>query len=317
MHRTPSIMSRGLVQQCCQCLRRPLHYPAMYRPARFFTATASPRDIEQSISDLQQETRASLSQHDYSSALTAATTCLEVTEAHFGKVHAATACAINNIGQVHRQAGDVKGALPFLVDALEAYEKACGLEHVSTGQAMANLGLLHLALAPGCKGMERVEHVEDGRALLERALECKRKALGERHAQVGVAMYQLASALRAQKKYGEAERLLLASIALLREVEGKGALTTSTALNNAGFLFKERGEYLKAKAFYREALDIRHAKLGEKHPDSIATRHNVAECLRASGDEEGAQQIQREILALFPPKAAAGASDAQQQQPLR
>ncbi len=291
------------------------HYPSIHF-SRSFT-TASPRDIEQSIADLQQDTKVCLSQNDFAGALTAATTCLEVTEAHFGKVHAATACAINNIGQVHRQAGDGKGALPFMMDALEAYEKACGLEHVSTGQAMANLGLLHLALAPGCKGMERVEHVEDGRALLERALECKRKALGERHAQVGVAMYQLASALRAQKKYGEAEKLLLASIALLREVEGKEGLTTSTALNNAGFLYKERGEYPKAQAFYREALAIRWAKLGEKHPDSIATRHNLAECLRAGGDEEGAQTIQREILALFPAAKEGPGSSGAQQPPLR
>ena len=272
---------------------------AIYSPfssSKFSTA----HEIESRIAVLQQGTRVCLSQNKFASALEHATACFESCEVHFGREHVATACALNNLGQVHRQRGDLKSSLPFMVDALEVYEKISGPEHLSTGQALGNLGLLLVALAQKSKGVERLEHVEEARGHLERALECKRKALGERHAQVGVAMYQLASALRLQKKFIEAEKLLVSSVTLLREAEQKNGPLTATATNNLGFLYKERGDFSRARACYEEALSVRQNLLGERHPDSVATKHNLAECLRASGDEEGAQRIQREIMQLFP-----------------
>jgi tetratricopeptide (TPR) repeat protein len=276
-----------------------------HQPLSSSAAPSSAHDMERHIAVLQAETREALARADFEGALGAAQACLETSEAHFGRAHAATACALNNVGQVHRQRGGLAEALPLLQDAVEAYRLACGEEHASTAQAQANLGLLHAALAQRGKGVERLEHVEVAQALLERALASKRKALGEGHAQVGVAMYQLASAVRLQRRHAAAEALLLEAVARLRAAEG-ARLPLATALNNLGLLRKELGQHASAQEAYREALQLRVAQLGEAHPDSLTSLHNLAECVRAAGDEEGAQTLQRSILRIMGHKEGEG-----------
>jgi hypothetical protein len=51
-------------------------------------------------------------------------------------------------------------------------------------------------MARAASGLARVPHGEAGRGYLELALATRRAALGERHAMVGVSLYQLASAAR-------------------------------------------------------------------------------------------------------------------------
>jgi tetratricopeptide (TPR) repeat protein len=293
---------RALLQAAL--LQRPLSTAA---PAASASAPppTSAHDMERHIATLQAETREGLARADFEGALGAALACLETSEAHFGRAHAATACALNNVGQVHRQRGDLAAAQPFLEDALEAYRAACGEEHASTGQALANLGLLHVALARAGKGVERLALADSAHALLERALECKRKALGEGHVQVGVALYQLAAAVRLQRgRQAAAEALLVDAVARLRGAEGAGGggaarLALATALNNLGLLRKEAGQHASAAEAYREALGLRVGALGQRHADALTTLHNLAECVRAGGDEEGAQRLQRDILRIM------------------
>jgi tetratricopeptide (TPR) repeat protein len=116
---------------------------------------------------------------------------------------------------------------------------------------------------------------------------------------VGVSLYQLASAVRMQRRFAEAEALLLEAVALLRACGASARASTATALNNLGFLLKETREFARADAAYVEALAVRRELLGAAHPDSIATQHNLAECRRAAGDEPGAVALQQEILRLL------------------
>jgi tetratricopeptide (TPR) repeat protein len=263
-------------------------------------STPSAHDAETRISQLQSETREHLQSQDFASALASALACLEATDSHFGRRHAASACALNNVGQVHRQLGQLADALPFLEDAVEVYTQVCGREHASTGQALSNLGLLHAALAQRASGVARLESVEAAHSLLQQALACKRAAFGAGHVQVGVALYQLATAARLQKRYSVAEGLLGEALALLRAAEApSGGLATATALNNLGLLCKERGLFEQAAGHYREALQLRLARLGQRHPDTLTAMHNLAECIRAGGDEEGAQSLQRDILKIM------------------
>jgi tetratricopeptide (TPR) repeat protein len=198
-------------------------------------------------------------------------------------------------------AANLSAALELLEEAAQLYESlpGYGRAHVSTATAYANLGALQLALARGAAGLARVPHVEAGRGYLELALAARRAALGERHAMVGVSLYQLASAARMQRRFPEAERLLLEAVALLRACGASARASAATALNNLGFLLKETRDFARADAAYAEALAVRRELLGAAHPDSIATQHNLAECRRAAGDEAGAVALQQEILRLL------------------
>jgi len=291
-------------------------------------SSAPLRDLEAAISSLQAETRESLQGGRLAEALAHAEAARERTTALYGPRHAATAAALNNVAMVLRARAtpaDLAAALALLEEAAQIYEglEGYGKRHASTAAAYANLGALHLALARNApSALVRLPHAETARSYHELALAARRAALGDASPLVGVSLYLLASALRALGKTPEAKKMLLDSVAHLRNSAGPRHASTATAINNLGFLYKVRkqsprapphrpphppqtsclptkgqGELARAEAAYREALDIRRSTLGPAHADSIATMNNLAECLRAAGDEDGAQRLQREILA--------------------
>ena len=73
-------------------------------------------------------------------------------------------------------------------------------------------------------------------------------------------------------------------------------LRLAGALNSLGLLEKERENHARAGELYEEASALREGALGPAHPDTIASRNNIAENLLAAGDEAKAQEVQRDIL---------------------
>ena len=285
---------------------------------RVFSAGASSTagslvfEAEREIASLQQSVRESLAVHRLDDALSAALACTSATESLFGKKHVAYAAALNNIAQVHRARGDASAALPFAVDALKTYEHVAGKDSVSTAVARSNVGLLHVALASRVKGVVRLEHARAAAEMLDEALALARRAVevsarneGDARAaavRLGVALCHAASAARLSPATASgpsrAEALLVESLETLRAAAGPRATVTATALNNLGLVLKDQGKFKDACTYYAEALSVRRERLGAAHADSIITAHNFAECRRAAGDEEGALEIQREIISL-------------------
>ena len=209
-------------------LSAPSRFRPLLRPRALSTAPTA-HDAEAQIHALQLDTRAHLERHDFPRALAAAEECLAASEAHFGKKHAASAAALNNVAQVHRAAGRPADAVPHMEAALAAYEEVLGDSHASTATALANLGQLRQALALGAKGMERVAGLEAAKGLLDAALAARRRAYGARHAQVGVSLYLCASVARLQKRYDAAEGLLREAVALLRAAAAEGGVAAAAA----------------------------------------------------------------------------------------
>jgi tetratricopeptide (TPR) repeat protein len=304
-----------LMRRAALCAKAPLRLPlalGLRARGRFSSSTsAPPPSVEQSlqsherrIADLQAATREALAAGRLAEALEAAQLAREHTLAFYGPRHAACAAAANNVALALKAQGgaaNLAAALALLEEAAQLYEQleGYGRSHASTATAYANLGALQLALARAAAGLARVPHVEAGRGYLELALAARRATLGERHAMVGVSLYQLASAARMQRRFAEAEALLHEAVALLRACGASARASTATALNNLGFLLKETREFARAEAAYGEALAVRRELLGEAHPDVIATLNNLAECRRAAGDEDGAVALQRDILRLL------------------
>ena len=58
---------------------------------------------------------------------------------------------------------------------------------------------------------------------------------------------------------------------------GEENLAATAILNSMGLLYKKQGKMERAVDSYERALKVREELLGEDHPDSLATRHNLAE----------------------------------------
>jgi hypothetical protein len=67
--------------------------------------------------------------------------------------------------------------------------------------------------------------------------------------------------------------------------------------HGAGGAAYEHGFHTAAERLYRRALRVRLDLLGPRHPDTLATRHNLAVLLADDGDPEAAREELREVLA--------------------
>jgi tetratricopeptide (TPR) repeat protein len=65
----------------------------------------------------------------------------------------------------------------------------------------------------------------------------------------------------------------------------------------AAGMLAQQGKYEQAEQTYREVLGDRLRVLGPDHPDTLATRHEIARMLARQGQHERAKQEYQEVLA--------------------
>jgi Tetratricopeptide repeat/Domain of unknown function (DUF4062)/NB-ARC domain len=67
-------------------------------------------------------------------------------------------------------------------------------------------------------------------------------------------------------------------------------------LDRAGVYLLTRGESALARPLFERALDLRRSRLGDDHPDTLASAHNLAADLRVLGQYELARQLGEDTL---------------------
>jgi len=105
-------------------------------------AKSPDQQAEEEILNLQSELRAHHRHAAYSPALEAAAQLLELTTAHFGTLHPATASAYNNVGLMNKLLGKYGAAKNAYHEALRVYGEVVGKDHASYAAALSNLGML-------------------------------------------------------------------------------------------------------------------------------------------------------------------------------
>jgi len=194
--------------------------------------------------------------------------------------------------------------IPFLERAVETLQEVVDLRAKSevsysdSGGTVATVNKqsrMHLTLAQHYLAETR------GNGGLTRAESRKKKEQAEGAAGDGLAT----PAVGGEEDKREGSAAALAALAAtedyanaLEEKIGpdKAHSELATALNNQGFLLKSLGRFALAKVPYGTAVAMREELFGSAHPDAVAAKHNLAECLLADGDTNGASALQQEIL---------------------
>jgi len=135
-------------------------------------------------------------------------------------------------------------------------------------------------------------------ALHERALNLRRKLLGEDHGSVAISLHNLSFVARARRADQEAERYSRAALEVLRRVHGPDHPDVVAALNNLSETQVGLGDHVAAEATLREALEVAKRVTGDEHPAVANVLWRLGGVLEAKGDYDAAEPLLRRSLAL-------------------
>jgi len=149
-----------------------------------------------------------------------------------------------------------------------------------------SLGLLYLELGS----------YDAAKPLLERALETRRRVLGEEHPDTLTSIGNFGILIWRQGHLVEAMPYLQEELENRRRLIGEDDPSTLTAVNNMAGLLAELGRPEEAMTYRREALEKRRRVLGEEDPQTLGSLSDMGALLWDLGNQDEGIAIYREVL---------------------
>jgi hypothetical protein len=124
---------------------------------------------------------------------------------------------------------------------------------------------------------------------MERVVELCRRQRGEEHPDTLTTMYRLATILREQNKYPEAEGLYRKTLELQCRVLGEENLATAATMDGLAYLLHAQDKLAEAEPLYRKVLAIRRRVYGEEHRHTLDSMLKIAQVLQRQGKLSAAE----------------------------
>jgi tetratricopeptide (TPR) repeat protein len=131
---------------------------------------------------------------------------------------------------------------------------------------------------------------------MERAVELRRRVLGEQHPDTLTSMHQLAGLYIFEGKHQPAEQLFAKVIEARRRTLGPKHLDTLDAMGDLALLYSEEGKYAQAEPLTIEVLEERRIRLGEEHKYTLITMNNLAQLYIFEGKYDKAESLLTKAL---------------------
>ena len=146
-------------------------------------------------------------------------------------------------------------------------QRVLGNTHGTTVSAIYGLGIVYL----------NQEQYDRSKEFLFKALEIKRRIVGEEHPEIFRNVNSLAVLCTKQKQYEDHPETL-------------------QTINDFGVLRREQKRYKEAESLLRPALEGRQDKLGKEHPACFESIHELAVLYNDQGDYDKAEQLLIEAI---------------------
>jgi eukaryotic-like serine/threonine-protein kinase len=139
----------------------------------------------------------------------------------------------------------------------------------------------------------------EAKGVLEKALEMRRRLLGNVHPEVAQSLTSQAVLLFDMGRYAEAEPYYREALQVNRALHRGDHPAVAEALNDMAVLLQRRSrDYKAAQPLLEESLAIRTRLLGERHPDIAQSLNNLAMLYYRMKDFDRAEPIFRRAIAL-------------------
>ena len=158
----------------------------------------------------------------------------------------------------------------MFTEVYSAYMQIYGQNNNSTINVLINLA----------STMKDLEEYDEAIKHYEVAMEARRETSGEESVEYAMALTMTSVCYRELGKYDVADKMLKeAYMIAVGDSAEENTIPASNVLNSMGLLYKKQGKLERSKDAYQRALTVREAMLGVGHPETIATRHNLANLL--------------------------------------
>ena len=198
----------------------------------------------------------------------------------FGEDHRSVAVSASNLSVIRYREGDFEAAVREASRALEVVRRAFGPDHQRAIIVQNNLAVFRL-VAGDLTGAE-----EDFRDLWAR----QARSQGPN---------SLASVLRQQEKWMEAESVLREVLRIMDGWDDTNPTDRATTLANLGDAVSVRGDFVEAERLLREALALQTGILGQDHPDVGSSQVFLSSLYERAGDTETALEWRVRAVETF------------------
>jgi tetratricopeptide (TPR) repeat protein len=134
--------------------------------------------------------------------------------------------------------------------------------------------------------------------LVQRALQIREAALGERHAEVASCLNLLGELHLLQGDTIRAEQLFGRALTIREDVLGKTHPNVAVTINNLAAVYMHQGLYVRAEPLYERALEVMEATLGKRHPNVAGALTNLAILLTSRGHYARAKPLFERALGI-------------------
>lgn len=134
---------------------------------------------------------------------------------------------------------------------------------------------------------------------LRRALELRRKTLGEEHVEVARALNQLGLLEWRAGRPDQAEPLFRQALELARRLLGQDDAETLPYEGNLANVYRMQGRYPEAESLYERNLATKRRVLGAEHSSTLETMGNLANHYQETGRYEKAEALHRQVVDVW------------------
>jgi serine/threonine protein kinase/tetratricopeptide (TPR) repeat protein len=205
-----------------------------------------------------------------------------------GVASAQLAQALNDLGVLVRERGDVAAATPLLEESLRMRRSLFGAVHKDVAVTLVELG----------RAYEDGGRADRAEALFRESLAIRQQVFGDRHRETATSKSDLAHVLRARGDLAGAESLFRQSLETSRAVLGEEHPNVATSWNNLGLVLLDTGDFAAAEPMFRRSLAIKRQLLGDTHPDIPPSLSNLASALREQGRYDEARALLQQALTI-------------------
>jgi tetratricopeptide (TPR) repeat protein/tRNA A-37 threonylcarbamoyl transferase component Bud32 len=131
---------------------------------------------------------------------------------------------------------------------------------------------------------------------LVRALDLRRRVLGEEHPDTLTTIDELAFLYGHEGKYLEAEKLTAKVLEARRRVLGEDHPDTLSTMSDLGWVYIQQGKYAQAEVLITNVVEIQRRVLGEEHPNTLIGKLRLALVYSDQGKYPQAEALYTNLL---------------------